>query len=963
MSHHLPAKVRTFRSATQVRTIRVYDDTGKQMSPAYMRMFRESRILPREPYNDASGQRVVDVVEGKIGEVQTRRKDGRSLADTFLKRLRAGLVLTPVPVIIAPTTGRVQREKVPTTPDVVREEIRKVAREKGSAREATREARGKHRVVIEDASRHARVRRETTNRRQLVFDELRKFTTGTDEHHNVYFKFYCEKGIGDGSWKREEYSHTAKLTVPLIRALIRFATTRKIDKLVYRFGGKGVYDYTCLTDWLRFVAGGKSKSFLHTPDELRSELKTLIETLDRYMTVNSSTMSTMTVKMSQGHLTFAQFAPPAVGDLPLALASGRYFYSRWLVNDISLVSFDDELIRDFESHTRIEFRPNSCLATLCLFICFAGNGRPVWAEESRWTEARAAGAVNANALPVPDYVYLSELCGVPFGADGSLRLTLNQIRPFLEKYRTHCYVLSTDDKKVYEFIHPRKKTVMPILRLIVHHEHVRMVNYRSGNQSMIQTFDAFFKASQLLPPPVSGERLLWDTDDVSSENGQRFNPFLLRKQFKTPALCLKDLDGTKAAEHALLLCGEMERVADESQEKTTYVVVHHFGELCPLLTALKANHGVVGGRITIGRSDQGVVIRDFKIKHLNVIFAVGNALNSKGEMTGQHEQDASAAMDTVEGIERFNRHYQPLYEMTFNRNVMSCYAPKWLSVVKPLRCAPLAFCVEEGGDGYSIDANKAYTTTLLHDIKVLPVFDEGCCFVQCPIDSPLEDYSLYVVETIAWHHYSPAERIIFDRSVCLYYGKVLKRARELVELPFLLRGVCHPRRLVSIDYTESIKRLYTDEEIDAATRKTIVNCFMGSMDKMKHVSRSGEWFANEQEANSRLCKDARRINIAVGIGSVSEELAAAIEADTADEAESWRLQNDALERSRETIYVNVDERTEYHFSEGFLPVSQLKYQFQRLRVLASWLQVEQSKTLVPIGVKTDAIFVRRKNAR
>ncbi len=99
MSHNLPAKVRTCRSATQVKKIRVYDDTGKQISPAYMKMFREGRILPKEPYDDASGQRVVDVVEGKIGEVQTRRKDGRSLADTFLKRLRAGLVLTPVPLV------------------------------------------------------------------------------------------------------------------------------------------------------------------------------------------------------------------------------------------------------------------------------------------------------------------------------------------------------------------------------------------------------------------------------------------------------------------------------------------------------------------------------------------------------------------------------------------------------------------------------------------------------------------------------------------------------------------------------------------------------------------------------------------------------------------------------------------------------------------------------------------------
>ena len=46
-------------------------------------------------------------------------------------------------------------------------------------------------------------------------------------------------------------------------------------------------------------------------------------------------------------------------------------------------------------------------------------------------------------------------------------------------------------------------------------------------------------------------------------------------------------------------------------------------------------------------------------------------------------------------------------------------------------------------------------------------------------------------------------------------------------------------------------------------------------------------------------------------------------------------------------------------SEGFLAISQLKYQLARLRVLKTWMMVEQSGLLVPVGVKTDGVFVRR----
>ena len=62
----------------------------------------------------------------------------------------------------------------------------------------------------------------------------------------------------------------------------------------------------------------------------------------------------------------------------------------------------------------------------------------------------------------------------------------------------------------------------------------------------------------------------------------------------------------------------------------------------------------------------------------------------------------------------------------------------------------------------------------------------------------------------------------------------------------------------------------------------------------------------------------------------------------------------------QSMFVNVVSSVDHRFSEGFLPISHLKYQLQRLRVLKSWQMVERSKTLEPVGVKVDNVFVRRR---
>ena len=58
-----------------------------------------------------------------------------------------------------------------------------------------------------------------------------------------------------------------------------------------------------------------------------------------------------------------------------------------------------------------------------------------------------------------------------------------------------------------------------------------------------------------------------------------------------------------------------------------------------------------------------------------------------------------------------------------------------------------------------------------------------------------------------------------------------------------------------------------------------------------------------------------------------------------------------------SIYVCVTKKSTQVMDDGFVPLSLLKYQLQRLTLLQVWKRLEKSHDLTPVGVKTDAIFV------
>ena len=95
----LPAKVRVFQTLDQVGRVPMYDalrTDRKIMTLEFTKAFDEKRILPKAPYTDNSMSYVDAVLRGKIVEINTCRKGTRNLSETFSKKYKGGLVLTPI---------------------------------------------------------------------------------------------------------------------------------------------------------------------------------------------------------------------------------------------------------------------------------------------------------------------------------------------------------------------------------------------------------------------------------------------------------------------------------------------------------------------------------------------------------------------------------------------------------------------------------------------------------------------------------------------------------------------------------------------------------------------------------------------------------------------------------------------------------------------------------------------------
>jgi hypothetical protein len=95
-----------------------------------------------------------------------------------------------------------------------------------------------------------------------------------------------------------------------------------------------------------------------------------------------------------------------------------------------------------------------------------------------------------------------------------------------------------------------------------------------------------------------------------------------------------------------------------------------------------------------------------------------------------------------------------------------------------------------------------------------------------------------------------------------------------------------------------------------------------------------------------------------------DECIKTVEGKLITELSSWDKQlmvNTIYEESKPTIHVNVIRKSSSEYNQGFLPLSLMKYNHSRISALKMWIRASKSHIVIPIGVKTDCIFVARYN--
>ena len=309
----------------------------------------------------------------------------------------------------------------------------------------------------------------------------------------------------------------------------------------------------------------------------------------------------------------------------------------------------------------------------------------------------------------------------------------------------------------------------------------------------------------------------------------------------------------------------------------------------------------------------------------------------------------------------------------------------------------------------ALDANKAYASNMLQSgcVVTFPPFsnflEKSVKITSVNIQDEIEDYNLYRVN--GRMNGDIKAYLMFDKKDIIYYGFILKEILKLLpEFTFQITGVCEAYKVVKLDWSNDIKRLYANPKLSTIQKKTIPNVLLGSCDKYKSRRITGECFYKKKDADASYnISEGQKTRVQIPKKDdsilweeckikVMSKLEEQLENDIAEELDykyssiepsfeynsnpkpptssirandfdTYIKINNLYQKKLYKLHINVFKQKESTFNQGFLPYSVMKYNTQRLCLLKMWNRIEKSGTLLPFGVKTDSIFVAENNSK
>ena len=998
----LPSDFSVEVASKNVRTIRMFeDDQQMKLTSEYLKYIQQSRVLPNSTNKD---KWTVDVCVSKPRKMKVFIKKSRNLSSNFTKAYRSNRVLTPLTDIIKQHAPSNAKAKPPN-----------------NGGKKTRNPR-----VARDADKLTALgNRMRTNKELITLNN--KLTKDNDMIYQVTVKFKMLHV--DKKKKKMWYWVTFRttFTAPVLRAFQEFSTSVVEQEVVYTFFDEDedfedVKDpYAPITRFLEFIdhhveqkskTNTQTKHHLmrkkHTPNaDHRQLLSEFVEQLDKFQYINSHNLMEIRLTSDVPFVDTDESTSPGLADSVVALGgefTSTYIDSEFFegsllkMDDSQIVRTDSEYPKDFEKFTASKYRPNSCLATCALHHMYHTTGKNF--GKVKWWKDKSM-----KTYPPPTYDTISKLCGIPFGDDGSLRLSLNQFKPFLEKYSMRCFAITPRATLVFKHLPSFDNMTKPLgltgLKLIISHNHVNLIP-----TTLATKFAKFIDSDPVKSDsPKTLVHEYYQVATAKPNASSSFARFPIRRNFDPPLgvsidrnITNIEADAQKMVDVLMKMVWNQQNAKVKSKQfKQVRATYHYCGDFVRIAYELKNKHNLVVNQLRLsGRHSDEVKAFSvvYKAHYIDARLVIGKIMEIQ---VLESDVDVVSQTLTHEGFDSYNAEYQLFYTKLYNKANMSTYSKSLSHELRTYTCAPPSF-----GKGFGmedlciggIDKNKAYASNMLEMDRV-PIFSpfsemerfDHPLYMNKDNAYKLSDFAIYKVQTETLDETDIARYLIFDKKIVLYYGKYLRQVLQLLPVvKFKITAFIEPYKTNTIDWSGDLKRLYANERLTNDQKKLIPNTLLGCLDKYQSEEFIADCFFSRTEANNMFNANEgiSRVKVRSNLADVTwDECEAQVEDELMGEMDNlahdcvydefghqmtspysnrkWELTNNRYQRKKPTLHVNVYSKSTSTFDQGFLPISLMKYNHNRIAVLKMWLRIIDSGTLIPIAVKTDCVFVADSN--
>lgn len=278
----------------------------------------------------------------------------------------------------------------------------------------------------------------------------------------------------------------------------------------------------------------------------------------------------------------------------------------------------------------------------------------------------------------------------------------------------------------------------------------------------------------------------------------------------------------------------------------------------------------------------------------------------------------------------YNKVYYNIYHWLVNKKHISKYNDKYKILENDTPFTPLC-CVLKNtkSELIALDINKSYTSNLMN-MEFVPVFTQFDTYEKFD-DHIIEDYTLYYIKS---NNNSIESSILFSYRYSRAYGyKLNKIDNNLYTVLYFKR----PSNLYKSNSKNKINEVYENEILSSSSKKNIINIVLGLLEKKRNKKSKVKLFLNEHEAEYYIEECGGRKN----------------DLSFFQDCENGIYMNGNTEHKN--IYT-VENKIEKDLINGFLPIKEMVYDIQRLKLYDMYMKCKNNNIKV-YGIKTDCLLL------